>query len=568
MEENILGAIFNFKLVRTRILAVFSLLMIFVLCFTSYTALKNQHMKHDIEHMASEDLQQLKYSQKLAVTISTREAAALNYVISGDKTYKDTFLTYEKEATSLAEQLNALDASEERQELVDKAVEWNKIITDQVFPLYEQGKKDEAIALLQKSSEMSEKVRVGYEQLSDEETQQMEKGSVNVSDAAKGVSLRSLLFGLFVVIVGVALAFYTASFISTPIQVVVDRLKRLANGDLTSNEEKIDRLDELGQLFNTTTDLNEKLSGMLKAVNTVSQNVAASSEELAQSSNEVTTGTNQISTAMQQLAKGSELQAKKAADLSASMQRFSANIEEATAESSTLQTNSSDVQAMAHEGRELMVQSTDQMATIHHIMKEAVTKVEGLNNQSVEITKLVQVIEAIANQTNLLALNASIEAARAGEHGKGFAVVAEEVRKLAEQVNASVTDISAIVDGMHHETEAVRDSLQQGYTEVQNGTEKISTTSGTFENILNAIDQLSMNVETISASLTEISTTTETINTSIEESAKVAEQSAASIEKSSTTVQHSANTMAGVSHSADELSTMAELLNAELEKFN
>ena len=32
------------------------------------------------------------------------------------------------------------------------------------------------------------------------------------------------------------------------------------------------------------------------------------------------------------------------------------------------------------------------------------------------------------------------------EHGKGFAVVANEVSKLAEQVQLSIKDISAIVD--------------------------------------------------------------------------------------------------------------------------
>ena len=45
----------------------------------------------------------------------------------------------------------------------------------------------------------------------------------------------------------------------------------------------------------------------------------------------------------------------------------------------------------------------------------------------------------------MLSLNASIEAARAGEEGRGFAVVANEVRNLAEQSNASVTDIRQVI---------------------------------------------------------------------------------------------------------------------------
>lgn len=54
-------------------------------------------------------------------------------------------------------------------------------------------------------------------------------------------------------------------------------------------------------------------------------------------------------------------------------------------------------------------------------------------------------IEEISNSITLLALNASIEAARAGEHGRGFAVVADQVRTLATNSGAHVTEIKSKV---------------------------------------------------------------------------------------------------------------------------
>lgn len=92
--------------------------------------------------------------------------------------------------------------------------------------------------------------------------------------------------------------------------------------------------------------------------------------------------------------------------------------------------------------------------------------VQQLQDQSAEISQVVQIISSISDQTNLLALNASIEASRAGENGRSFAVVADEVRSLAEQVKAATENVAVniermnrLVAGTRSETDDIRDHI-------------------------------------------------------------------------------------------------------------
>jgi methyl-accepting chemotaxis protein len=119
---------------------------------------------------------------------------------------------------------------------------------------------------------------------------------------------------------------------------------------------------------------------------------------------------------------------------------------------------------------------------------EMSSQLVALRHDADQVKNVLGVIKDIADQTNLLALNAAIEAARAGEHGRGFAVVADEVRKLAERTQKSLTEIEISVGTIVQSINDVSDKMGENaknmneLTVISNEVEdKISATSSEME---------------------------------------------------------------------------------------
>ncbi|MBS1153933.1 MAG: putative transporter, periplasmic substrate-binding protein, partial [Myxococcaceae bacterium] len=127
----------------------------------------------------------------------------------------------------------------------------------------------------------------------------------------------------------------------------------------------------------------------------------------------------------------------------------------------------------AERGEALVADSVKAMYRIEDTVKRSMELVNALGRNSLEIGRVIDVIQDIADQTNLLALNAAIIASQAGESGKAFGVVATEVRGLAERTARSTREIGQQIkrvrDGVEKAVALVTDAKDQATAGVLQG---------------------------------------------------------------------------------------------------
>ena len=123
----------------------------------------------------------------------------------------------------------------------------------------------------------------------------------------------------------------------------------------------------------------------------------------------------------------------------------------------------------AEQGASVIQDTVAVMTELAINMEQAANEISALDQQSQQISNIVQSISSIAEQTNLLALNAAIEAARAGEQGRGFAVVADEVRLLASRTSKATEEIVEVVQRNQSQTQNTVAVIEKGKEKAEQG---------------------------------------------------------------------------------------------------
>jgi methyl-accepting chemotaxis protein len=363
-----------------------------------------------------------------------------------------------------------------------------------------------------------------------------------LEDSFASINTQQVILAFIVTLLAAAIMTWMIKSIVQPLYELRQRIDNLASadGDLTQSVT-LETHAELIALSGGFNRFLQKLRAMINELKTVSDEVRNSST----SSEQITRKTNE-NTSQQQLEISSVVTATN---------EMSATSHEVSRLAQSSADGAKQAQDIIHRSQASLSTAVDGVRSLAEDMKYASNSISQVASRSEDITRIIDVIKAIAEQTNLLALNAAIEAARAGEQGRGFAVVADEVRSLASKTQNSTDEINTMIQSLQSEVSKAVTIIDNSSTKAEASVEQTHQAFSSLEEVVTTTTSITDNADQVAAAAEEQSQVAEEINKNLTIIGDAADTLAELAQQSNSSNQHLISQIDTLDQQLDQLRT-------------
>ncbi|OOM16049.1 methyl-accepting chemotaxis protein [Clostridium saccharobutylicum] len=379
-----------------------------------------------------------------------------------------------------------------------------------------------------------------------------------------------LIIFLIAIGIGTILTFVISKSISYPLILGINHLKKVADGDFTTNESErfINRKDEIGEIANTIQLMQNSLKQLIgkvkdesKSIETVVINVSEDMNNLNGNIEEVAATTEELSAGMEETAASAQEMNSTANEIEKAVNSIAKKAEEGAIEAS-------EINKRAIDTRDSVIKSQERSLGIFNTINERLKIAMEQSKVVEEINVLSETIKGVLSQTNLLALNASIEAARAGEAGRSFAVVADQIKNLAEESENTIIEIQnvtkKVISSVNDLSSSSHELLNFMSADVQHD----------YDSMINVADKYSKDAEFVSNLVLDFSSTSEELLASLENVVNTIEQVAAASNEGAEGTYNIADKIVAVTEKSNRVAeevakskNSSQQLNEQISKF-